>query len=76
MRQCRIGVARAVTWRIKALPCVMLQICCPVCSVTVVKVVQHEAGHTNKSARMRLEMVLVLEHTQQLEDKEAAFVIY
>lgn len=40
------------------------------------KVVQHESEHTNKSARMRLEMVLVQEHTQQFEEKEPAFVIY
>lgn len=60
----------------KVLPCEMLQICCLTCSVAVVKVVQSESEHTNKFSRMRLEMVLVLEHTHQFKEKEAAFVIY
>lgn len=46
------------------------------CSVAVVKVVQHESEHTDRSAKMRLGMVLVLKHTQQFEEKEAVFVIY
>lgn len=40
------------------------------------KVVQHESEHTDRSAKMRLGMVLVLKHKQQFEEKEAVFVIY
>lgn len=72
----RIGVTRAVTWRVLKSCRVK---CCRsalMCLVAVVKVVQHESEHTDRSAKMRLGMVLVLKHTQQFEEKEAVFVIY